>query len=151
MTNQEYIDTHPWQFKDDIDRWLFNELSISGGACSAQRSLEYSVARQVAEKLWNRNLWQDAQGDNLPEIDREVIVIGNVPVDEFRKLTSIDEDGLYRVSFAHRPNPDGWDGKSISTGKVEHYYPQIYDRGGWNIPYVKYWLDIELPFNDDEL
>ena len=27
----------------------------------------------------------------------------------------------------------------------EHYTPKTYDKGGWNIPDVKYWLDVELP------
>lgn len=51
MTNQEYIDTHPEQFKDEIDKWLFNEFGIMGGCCSAQGSLTYSTARMVAEKM----------------------------------------------------------------------------------------------------
>ncbi len=76
-----------------------------------------------------KNLWHDAQSDDLPEIDREVIVLCN--------------DG--KVCFGHRPNPNGWNGKNIITGEVSHYIPQIYDKGGWNIPDVKWWLDIELP------
>ena len=51
MSNEEYIQMYPHQFKDELDRWLFRELSISGGACSAQRSMEYSVARMVGDKL----------------------------------------------------------------------------------------------------
>ena len=51
MTNKEYIDLHPEKFKDDIDKWLFTEFSIIGGCCSAQGSMEYSVARMVAEKM----------------------------------------------------------------------------------------------------
>lgn len=26
-----------------------------------------------------------------------------------------------------------------------HYGVQTYDKGGWNIPDVKFWLDCELP------
>lgn len=52
MTNQEYINEHPEKFADDIDRWLFTEFSIVGGCCSAQGSMEYSVARMVAERLF---------------------------------------------------------------------------------------------------
>ena len=58
MTNQEYIELHPEKFKDEIDKWLFNEFSILGGCCSAQGSMEYSVARMVAEKMqeqWEEN------------------------------------------------------------------------------------------------
>lgn len=51
MTNQEYINEHPEKFTDDIDKWLFTEFSIVGGCCSAQGSMEYSVARMVAEKM----------------------------------------------------------------------------------------------------
>lgn len=51
MTNQEYINEHPEKFKDDIDKWLLTEFSIIGGCCSAQGSMEYSVARMVAEKM----------------------------------------------------------------------------------------------------
>lgn len=77
--------------------------------------------------LWN-SPWKDAQGDDLPEIDREVIAL-------------LDNG---KVVFAHRP-PEYWDGKDIVTGKVTRYYPKTYDKGGWNISNVKYWLDVELP------
>lgn len=80
----------------------------------------------------SRNLWHHADGDDLPEIDREVIVL----------LTN------GKVCFAHRPNPDGWDGKSITTGEVKHYDVQTYDKGGWNIPDVKWWLDLNLPMEE---
>lgn len=62
--------------------------------------------------------WKPANGDNLPEIDREVIAI-------------IIEYGYYRAVFAHRPNPNG---DAI-----------CYDEGGWNMPDIIYWLDLELP------
>ena len=91
--------------------------------------------------LWIKVWWQDTQrqllvtsplkpadGDDLPEIDREVIAL-------------LDNG---KVVFAHRP-PEYWDGKDIVTGKVTRHYPKTYDKGGWNIPNVKYWLDIELP------
>ena len=85
------------------------------------------IAVRVA-KWQKENLWKAADGDDLPEIDREVIAILN--------------NG--KVVFAHRP-PEYWDGKDIITGKVTRNYPKTYDKGGWNIPNVKYWLDIELP------
>ena len=77
--------------------------------------------------LWN-SPWKDAQGDDLPEIDREVIAL-------------LDNG---KVVFAHRP-PEYWDGKDIVTGKVTRNYPKTYDKGGWNIPDVKWWLDCLLP------
>ena len=76
-----------------------------------------------------KNLWKPANGDNLPEIDREVIAI-------------LDNG---KVVFAHRP-PEFWDGKNIVTGKVTRNYPKTYGKGGWNIPDVKWWLDLKLPY-----
>lgn len=74
------------------------------------------------------NLWKPANGDDLPEIDREVI--------------ALLEDG--KVVFAHRP-PEYWDGKNIITNEVTRYEPKRYDKGGWNQPNVKWWLDLDLP------
>ena len=82
--------------------------------------------------LWN-SPWKDAQGDDLPEIGREVVAFQE------------DFPNLFRIVVAHRPNPEGYDGKSIATGVVEHYTPKTYDKGGWNIPDVKWWLDVKLP------
>ena len=50
MSNEEYIEQYPQFFKDDIDKWLFKEFNIIGGACSSVEELRYSVAREVAEK-----------------------------------------------------------------------------------------------------
>ena len=74
------------------------------------------------------SLWKPADGDDLPEIDREVIAL-------------LDNG---KVVFAHRP-PEFWDGKNIITGKVTRNYPKTYDKGGWNIPDVKFWLDCLMP------
>ena len=73
-------------------------------------------------------LWKPADGDDIPEIDREVIAL-------------LDNG---KVVFAHRP-PEYWDGKDIVTGKVTRNYPKTYDKGGWNIPNVKWWLDCLMP------
>lgn len=52
MAQEEwFIKGHPELFKDNLDKWLFNEFGIMGGCCSAQKSYEYAVARMVAEKL----------------------------------------------------------------------------------------------------
>ena len=72
-----------------------------------------------------------ADGDDLPEIDREVIAL-------------VEENEHYKVVFAHRP-PEYWDGKNILTGEVTRHYPKRYDKGNWNQPDVKLWLDIEVP------
>lgn len=82
------------------------------------------------------NLWKSADGEDLPDTDREVIVLTqSYPL----------ENSEYAVSFAYRPNPNGWDGKSLTTGKVEHYEPKTYGKGGWSIPDVEWWLDCPLP------
>ena len=85
-------------------------------------------AFKAGAKWQKENLWKPANGDDLPEIDREVIAL-------------LDNG---KVVFAHRP-PEFWDGKDIMTGKVTRYYPKTYDKGGWNIPNVKYWLDCQIP------
>ena len=88
------------------------------------------------KKKTMKELWKSTEGSDLPIFDREVIVLTQpYPL----------EDSEYAVYFAHRPDPKGWDGKSIITGKVEHYTPKTYDKGGWNIPDTKWWLDVELP------
>ena len=56
MTQEEYIKTHPEQFKDDIDKWLFTEFGIIGGCCSAEKSHEYHIARMVAERYEQNRL-----------------------------------------------------------------------------------------------
>ena len=72
--------------------------------------------------------WHDAQGDNLPEYGREVIVL------ERRN------HGGYRVCFGHRPNPKEYvviDGKKC--------FAKTHDKGQWSLPDLAYWLDVELP------
>ena len=91
---------------------------------------------------WQKvNLWKDAQGDDLPEINREVIVLV--------KALPEHEDGMLKVAFGHRPK-EYWDGKNIDTGEVTRYYPKRYDKGGWNSPNIKWWLDCKLPFKEEE-
>lgn len=65
MTNQEYIELHPEKFKDDIDKWLLTEFSIIGGCSSAQGSMEYSVARMVAEKMKQQMIDKACEWINL--------------------------------------------------------------------------------------
>lgn len=74
-----------------------------------------------------KNLWKDACGTDLPEIDREVIAL----------LTN------GKVVYAHRP-PERWYGRNMD-GEESVFYPKTYDEGEWNQPDVKWWLDIELP------
>jgi hypothetical protein len=99
-------------------------------------TMAYDKGMADAREQMMKNIWKPADGDDLPEIDREVVVF----TQDFP-----NDAGIMSVAIAHRPNPDGWDGKSLSTGKVEHYTPKTYDKGGWNIPNVKWWLDVYLP------
>ena len=85
-------------------------------------------AFKAGAKWQKEHLWKSADGDDLPNIGREVIAL-------------LDNG---KVVFAHRP-PEYWDGKNIVTGKVTRNYPKTYDKGGWNIPNIVYWLDVELP------
>lgn len=100
----------------------------------------YGIGFLEGAEWADNNLWKDAQGDDLPEIDREVIVLV--------KSLPEHEDSLLKVSFAHRP-PEYWMGKSISTGEITRYEPKRYNKGGWNQPNVVYWLDVELPKEEE--
>lgn len=68
--------------------------------------------------------WYDAQGDNVPEYGREVIVIGR--------------DG--KIFFGHRPDP-----KEVTMVEGKPYYAKTYDKNGWNWPDIALWLDVEVP------
>lgn len=85
-------------------------------------------AFKAGAKWKKEHLWKSADGDDLPEIDREVIAL-------------LDNG---KVVFAHRPS-EYWNGKNIDTGKVTRYYSKTYGKGGWNIPDVKWWLDCSMP------
>ena len=88
----------------------------------------YEKGIEEGKQQMMKNIWKPADGEDLPEIDREVIAL-------------LDNG---KVVFAHRP-PEYWDGKNIITGKVTRHYPKTYDKGGWNIPNVKWWLDCSMP------
>ena len=105
----EYCDDG-WEDKTDID---YVERAFMAG-------IEWSDAHQ--------SHWHEAQGDDLPPIDKEVIVLRN--------------NG--QIAFGHRPNPDGEVWKH-PDGTLEHVYFETYDKGGWNISNVKWWCDIMLP------
>lgn len=89
--------------------------------------------KQEQKERVAKELWKPAQGDDLPEYYKEVVVFQTAPF------------GMMQVAIAHRPDPNGWDGKSMLTGKVEHYTPKTCGKGGWNIPDVVWWLDSDLP------
>ncbi len=85
------------------------------------------------QRMYSNSVWKDAQGKQLPKYDREVIALVPHGTDE------------YKVVFAHRPNPKGWDGKSIIDGTIQHHTPVTYGIGKWNQPDVAYWLDVAIP------
>jgi len=131
------------QFIKDYTRTCSNELiaveDIHGKKVISYR--EWLTPEQAlrAVELGRNNLWHPADGDYLPEIDREVVVFTqNFP----------DDAGIMKVAIAHRPNLDGWDGRNILTGEVNHYTPKTYDKGSWNIPDVRWWLDLDLPMEE---
>lgn len=96
-----------------------------------------SCARDILsflDTLKVEELWKPADGDDLPEIDRVVIAL--IPA----------YDG-WKVVFAHRPDPVGYWGKSILSDEYEHFQPETYD--GWNIPNIKWWLNLDLPNMED--
>ena len=110
---------------EDLGEYI-NELSKQFPEVSFAKLSRIAV--RVAK--WQKsNLWKPADGDDLPEIDREVIALLN--------------DG--KVVFAHRPYKGKYIGKNLTTGNIETFENETYDEGGWNIPNVKWWLDVKLP------
>ncbi len=97
---------------------------------------------QKCQKLKSQG-WKPADGKDLPEIDREVIALVGL-CGSFEIQNEEPHVLSYKVVFAHRP-PEYWDGTNILTNETTRYYPKTYDKGGWNIPDVKWWLDLELP------
>jgi len=99
------------------------------------------ILRQVLEYIDKvekepDDIWKLADGDDLPEIDREVIVLTQrYPL----------EGSEYAVTFAHRPYKRKYIGKSLTTGNIETFENKTYDKGGWNQPDVKWWLDCDWP------
>ena len=97
-----------------------------GGVISCLNEL-----RTLCDTIKVKDFWKDAQGDDLPEIDREVI--------------ALLENGM--VVFAHRP-PERWYGRDLD-GEEHVFEPKTYDKGEWNIPNVVWWLDLNLPIKGE--
>ena len=138
------------QFIKDYTRTDSNELiaieDIHGKTVISYR--EWLTPEQAlrAVELGRNDLWKSADGDDLPEIDREVIVLYQ-PHPEGSDYTIGFVNNEYAVGFGHRPK-EYWDGKNMATGEVTRYYPKRYDKGGWNSPNIKYWLDLDLPMEE---
>lgn len=104
------------KFAEKNHSWLKDALPTLAAAKSFIKGAEWRDA----------NLWHNAQGDDLPEIDREVIVL--------------DKRG--KACFGHRPVNYYEIIHGTTTERIE---PKKYGKGGWNIPDVKWWLDCNLP------
>lgn len=95
MTQEEYINEHPEKFLDAIDKWLYTEFFIVGGCCSAQGSMEYSVARMVAEKMKQQMIDKATEWINLHIGELNDIytrsAIRNEFLEDFRKAMEGEE------------------------------------------------------------
>ena len=91
------------------------------------------IAVRVA-KWQKQHLWKPADCDDLPEIDKEVIAL----------TQPYPNDEHLRVVFAHRPTKytKVW---NSDLGEEQIVEVERYGKGEWNIPNIKYWLDVELP------
>lgn len=131
-----------------IDKPVSEELeeaakryATEGDEISGLYIIDVEVDAFKAGAEWKKNhLWKDAQGDDLPEIDREVVVL----VQDYPD----DKDHL-RVAFAHRPNKYAkvW---NYNFGEEQTIEIERHGKGGWNIPNVKYWLDVVFPKEMEE-
>ena len=116
MTKLEVAAT---KFAERNHSWLKDALPTLAAAKSFIKGAEWRDA----------NLWRDAQGDDLPPVNEEVIVL-------------LDNG---EVCFAHRPYKKGYLRKSYVAVNIEIFYTHTYGKGGWNIPDVKLWLDVSIP------
>lgn len=100
---------------------------------AAKRHLENSIDENAEDSDNNsKSLWFDAQGEYLPEYDREVIVL----IQDYP-----DDEEHLKVAYGHRPNPDSY----ITTKDGGKLYPITFDKGGWNGKNIKWWLDVNFP------
>jgi len=121
---------------DSIKPWRNLTKEAFKAGANWQKEKEYTCYEEAFEDgaKWKvENLWKPADGDDLPEIDREVIVLC--------------KGG--RVAFGHRPI-EKFIARPIGYGKTEECEVKTYGKGGWNIPDVKWWLDCSLPNMEEE-
>lgn len=86
----------------------------------------------VQGALWaDAHLWKSADGDDLPEIDREVIVFTQT------------ERQYPKVAIAHTMPMGDW--KQFDGNR---YYLERNGEVGWSLPDVKIWLDCNLPLKE---
>lgn len=105
--------------------------SKGGGAVTMNlKDVAHHFAKIGYEQAQKDFRWHSIE-ESLPPYDEEVIALTDMM--HGKKLSSAS-----CICYAHRPNPKGYNGKSIITGKVSHYEPMTYN--GWNIEGVKYWM-----------
>ena len=126
MTRKEQIEQ---KAKELGQKYFPNENNIWARPNYEAQCVEFACKEMMEWEEEHQSHWHDAQGDDLPPIDREVIVL-------------LDNG---KVRFAHRPVESYTAVSIINHSEMEEYYPKHYDKGGWNIPNVKWWCDISLP------
>ena len=113
------------ELEDATNAYISNEINYSHSRSDTFK----------AGAMWQKeNIWKDAQGNDLPEIDREVVAL----------TQPYPNDERLRVVFAHRPNKytKVW---NSDLGEEQVVEIERHGKGGWNIPNVKWWLDCLLP------
>lgn len=103
----------------------------------ARANLEAEFVKYACLEMasWvEQNLWKSADGDYLPEIDREVVVFTQT------------ERQYPKVAIAHTMPMGDW--KQFDGNR---YYLERNGEVGWSLPDVKIWLDAPLPFKEDEV
>jgi hypothetical protein len=97
-------------------------------------------AFKAGSKWQKENLWKPADGEDLPEIDREVIAL----------TQPYPNDEHLRVVFAHRPNKytKVW---NSDLGEEQVVEIERYGKGEWNIPNIVYWLDTKSPYEENKI
>ena len=121
MTNQEYIELHPEQFKDEIDKWLFTEFSIIGGSCSAQGCMEYSVARKVAEKMQEQ--WEENRLKHCDELTPQEAQIESDFVTEHLKKNNRTPTFIDAIKYGQKQMID----KACDYIKKDWWQMLVYD------------------------
>ncbi len=126
----DFIDSNPEDTtsKDLREAAIKYTVEVKGYPGIANKTDKKVLKAYKAGVNWRqKHLWHDAQGDDLPAIDREVIAL------QGRK-----------VVFAHRPYKytKVW---NEDLGEKQIVEVMRYDKGGWNMEGVTYWLDAPLP------
>lgn len=125
MTREEQIEQ---KAKELGQKYFPNKNNIFARPNYEAQRVELACKEMMGWADSHLSHWHDAQGDDLPPIDKEVIVLRN--------------NG--QIAFGHRPSPDGEVWKH-PDGTLEHVHFKTYDKGGWNTPNIKWWCDINLP------